>query len=95
MPSQLSWTGPDRWLASFRESSYLRNVANSFEVIVVIQQFLGHRDFKILSICCAISYLDCHVVELRVTALTLGVDPELTEVPTPPIQSSNSSVWEQ
>ena len=81
MPIQLSWTGPSRWHASFAESSYLCNVANCFPAIVTINQFLDPRDFRQLSQSCGISYLDCHVVELRATAQRLGVDPEFTEVP--------------
>ena len=95
MPIQLSWTGASRWHASFAESSYLCNVANCFPAIVTINQFLDPRDFRQLSQSCGISYLDCHVVELRVTALRLGVDPEFTEVPTPPIQTFAGSVWDQ
>ena len=95
MPRQLSWTGPSRWQSSFRESSYLCHVANCFEAVVVINQFLNLRDYRQLSQSCGISYLDGHVVELRVTAQRLGVDPEFTEVPTPPIQTAAASVWNQ
>lgn len=94
MPSKLTWTGPDRWHASFAESAFVREVANCFPALVAVREFLDPREFRLLSQSCGISYLDCPVVELNLTALRLVIDPDFTEVPTPPIQPFNVSVWE-